>query len=517
MAGPLKGWTFTLDLHIGDYEISATRSVDKPNQVELRGDVGDLTGMGEVELDGTRIVPISDWNDFLGQQLFGIDPDESSWKYKPSFRGLFSYFVRRGGEAFLSPFIHYRQQGERDKQISNTFLLGLAWEHASEIQELKDEENALNALRRAAKDGLLQGLVGNLGNLEAERMRLDSEIQQQAQDLKNFRVHPQYAEIEREANELTVRIQQMVNDNVADGRLIDLYNAALQEEDAHNVAGVVEVYQEVNVTMPELVRRRIEDVQEFHRQIVANRRAYLQTEMQRIEDGRNQRAGELRAISERRAELLALLEAHGALEEHTRLQELHLGLISSRNDVDIRISNLRRFERGRSEIRVKRELLLQTVRRDFEERHAARTLAIGLFNLNSQALYDAPGNLILNVADNGFTFDVDIQRSGSHGIDNMKIFCYDLMLAQLWSTKQPSPRLLMHDSTIFDGVDERQIAESLMQSYRAANDSGFQYVCALNSDTIPYGDLPDDFGLENFVRVYLTDASTDGGLLGIRY
>ena len=124
---------------------------------------------------------------------------------------------------------------------------------------------------------------------------------------------------------------------------------------------------------------------------------------------------------------------------------------------------------------------------------------------------------MVNIADTGFRFDVDIMRSGSQGINNMKIFCYDLMLAQLWATKQPSPRLLMHDSTIFDGVDERQIAQSLELAHQEAENNGFQYVCALNSDTLPSNEFSPSFDLQSFMRLRLTDESEEGGLLGIRY
>ena len=516
LVAPLKGWTFTLDLQIEDRSLAVTRSTDGPNRVQLQGDVDDLTDVGEHQLDGLA-VRIADWNTFLGEKLFGLSQEEPTPKYQPTFRSLFSYFVRRDRDAFSSPFNHHRNQKEWDKQVNNAFLLDLAWQHASELQELKDNGNTLNGLRRAAREGLLQGLIGNLGNLEAERTRLDSEIRQQSETLQSFRVHPQYAEIEQEVNSLTSRIQQMSNANIADGRLVDLYLSSLEDDQEPDIDELLEVYQEVGVTMPDMVRRRLEEVQDFHRQIVANRRAYLQSEIQRIESGRSQRGLDLQAAIERRAQLLEVLQTHGALQEFTALNELHLDLVSRRNDVDNRISNLQRFEQGRSEVRVSRELLLQTARRDFEERREGRATAINLFNSNSQALYSAPGNLVVNIADTGLTFDVDILRSGSQGINNMKIFCYDLMLAQLWATKQPSPRLLMHDSTIFDGVDERQIAQSLELAHREAENNGFQYVCTLNSDTLPSNELSPSFDLESFVRLRLTDESEEGGLLGIRY
>ena len=516
LVAPLEGWTFTLELQIEDRSLAVTRSTDQPSRVQLQGDVDDLANVGERQLDGLA-VRIPDWNTYLGEQLFGLSLEEPPPKYPPTFRSLFSYLVRRDRDAFSSPFIHYRVQREWDKQVNNAFLLDLAWQHAGELQQLKDNESALNELRRAARDGLLQGLIGNLGNLEAERTRLDSEIRQQSETLQSFRVHRQYAEIEQEVNELTSGIQQMSNANITDGRLVDLYLSSLQDDQDPDTDELLEVYQEVGVTMPDIVRRRLEEVQDFHRQIVANRRAYLQSEIQRIESGRSQRGLDLQAAIERRAQLLRVLQTHGALQEFTALNELHMDLVSRRNDVDNRISNLQRFEQGRSEVRVDRELLLQTARRDFEERREGRATAINLFNSNSQALYSAPGNLVVNIADTGFTFDVDILRSGSQGINSMKIFCYDLMLAQLWATKQPSPRLLMHDSTIFDGVDERQIAQSLELAHQEAENKGFQYVCALNSDTLPSNEFSHAFDLESFVRRRLTDESEDGGLLGIRY
>ena len=192
-------------------------------------------------------------------------------------------------------------------------------------------------------------------------------------------------------------------------------------------------------------------------------------------------------------------------------------LVSRRNDVDNRISNLQRFEQGRSEVREERELLLQTARRDFDERRDTRANAINIFNSNSEVLYNAPGDLVINIADAGFNFDVEIMRSGSQGINNMKIFCYDLMLAQLWASKRPSARLLIHDSSIFDGVDERQIAQSLELVQRAAEDNDFQYLCALNSDALPNDEFSPEFRLDDVVRLRFTDESEEGGLLGIRY
>ncbi|MYE39491.1 MAG: DUF2326 domain-containing protein [Chloroflexi bacterium] len=515
MVTPLKGWTFSLEMRVNGRELSVTRSTETPSWVNVYGDVRDLTASSK-RLDGTLAIRTSEWNSLLGELAFGLERAPIS-KYHPTFRSLFSYVVRRGRDAFASPFLHYRTQQEWDKQVNNAFLLGLEWEHAGQLQELKDQENLLNSLRRAAREGLMEGMIGTLGNLEAERARVDSDVRSRSEGLDCFRVHPQYEEIEQEANDLTSTIQQLSNANLADGRLVDLYRSSLQDDQAPDADDVLAVYDAVGVTMPELVRRRLDEVEDFHRQIIANRRAYLESEIQRIEANRNQRELQIQSGVERRAQLLEVLKTHGALLEYTRLQELHLDLISTRNDLDNRISNLRRFEQGRSEVRVNKELLLQTARREFEERREVRERAINIFNLKSEELYNAPGNLVVDVTDAGFRFDVEIMRSGSQGINNMKIFCYDQMLAQLWANEEPSPGLLVHDSTVFDGVDERQVALALELAQREADRWGFQYVCALNSDTLPYDDFSSGFDLNQFVRIRFTDETEEGGLLGIRY
>lgn len=518
MVSELKGWSFTLEMRLGNRQIVVTRNTDKPGWVDVAGDVAGISSSSR-RRNGISTLGVSDWNAILGELWFGLSYQDTAPKYHPSFRSLFSYFLRRR-EGFASPFIHHRAQKEWDRQVNNAFLLGLAWEHAGRLQELKDEENLLKGLQRAAREGLMEGVIGTLGNLEAERARLESDVRWQSMSLQNFRVHPQYREIEQEANVLTSTVQQLTNASLADGRLADLYRDSLQDDEVSNnpeTRDVIEIYQAVGVAMPALVRRRLDEVQDFHRQIVANRRDYLQSEIQRIESHRNQRQLEIERTINRRAQLLEVLQTHGALQEFTRLQELYFGIISKLEEVRNRIANLKRFEQGKSEVRVEKELLLQTARRDFEERRNAREETINLFNLNSEALYRAPGNLVVDISDTGFKFDVKILRSGSQGIENMKIFCYDLMLAQLWASRGPFAGVLVHDSTIFDGVDERQKAQALELAQRESERCGFQYICALNSDALPAKEFSSEFDLHKFVRVRLTDESEEGGLLGIRY
>jgi uncharacterized protein YydD (DUF2326 family) len=277
------------------------------------------------------------------------------------------------------------------------------------------------------------------------------------------------------------------------------------------------LYDQAGVTLPGLVIRRLEDVQSFHEHVLTNRRTYLQNEVARLERAIHEREDNVRNKGALRAELLDVLQTHGALEEYARLQQLHATVLQDLREIEQRIAAMRRLQQEKSSLRIEQETLQQRAQLDYEARKSQRARAIALFNSYSEALYQVPGNLIIDVSSGGYRFAVEIERAGSAGIRHMLIFCYDLMLASLWAGHPRSPGFLVHDSAIFDGVDERQVALALelAESESAAN--GFQYICTLNSDTVPWSEFTNEFALERFVRRRLTDFSESGSLLGVRF
>src|SRR3954447_1910253 len=123
-----------------------------------------------------------------------------------------------------------------------------------------------------------------------------------------------------------------------------------------------------------------------------------------------------------------------------------------------------------------------------------------------------PGSLTISPEANGPKFEVKIHAAKSRGISNMQIFCFDWMLPRLCAARRIGPGFLAHDSHLFDGVDERQVAKALQLGAEIAGKIDWQYIVTLNSDA-----LPSSFTLdEAIVPTRLTDATEDGGLFGVR-
>src|SRR3989339_371986 len=185
----LKGWEFTLDIEIDGKPISVRRCVDDPNSFFVEGDTARWP-VKPKKKKGELAYGLREWNGLLGNLFYGL-PIEGYSKYQPTFRSLISYSVRRGKDAFTTPFEHHRKQVEWDKQVNNAFLLGLAWNDACELQLLKDRKKGLESLKKAAKTGVVKGFIGSLGELEARRVRLQKKADIDAASLASFKVHPE--------------------------------------------------------------------------------------------------------------------------------------------------------------------------------------------------------------------------------------------------------------------------------------------------------------------------------------
>lgn len=513
----LKGWTFSADFEIGGKEYTVSRNTDSPDVVFLRGDFSDWTTQPvRDELYDAHVLAVDQWCEVLGVLAFGLP--SSLGKFTPSFRSLIAYFARRGVEAFANPLAFFRRQPEWSIQGNNAYLLGLGYEYAAKFQVLKDAIEDIREIKKATGHGYFKDLIGSLGELEAERVTKTQEIDEFKGQLASFKVHPQYHKIQDQADELTRTMQELINSRHIEETLKKRYSGSLESERDISLDVVSTVYKEAGLNFADTVNKSLEDVSGFHTAILGNRRTYLQAEITRLTKSIEEKDKKINELSEKRSEVLSVLHSHGALEEHSRLSGRLAMLEGELEEVKRRIKNLKEFEARSTDLEIQKKDLLRLAKQDKEEKREIIDTAIAIFNESARALYESGGTLAIDITDNGYSFKPELQRGRSQGIGYMKVFCYDITLAQL-QAKFFSKKFLVHDSTVFDGVDERQFARALSLAAEKAQQKGFQYICMLNSDVIPYSEFTDDFKtvFSQAIRLKLTDSAADGTLLGVRF
>ncbi len=516
----IKDWVFFIEMDLFGKKIIASRAISNPKVVTIEGDYKNFPitpeKISEKECGSYKL---EDWKTLLGRDLFGLNDGsapkgDKDTKYIPSFRNLISYFIRRGIDAYSKPFHYFRAQPTWSVEVHNALLLGLNWKYASEAQEIKDKNEAISSLNKAVK----MGIVSSQGELEAERVRLEKEVSQERDAISSFNVHPQYQEIQKESNSITKNIHDLSNDNLMLSRKLERYEDSIKSERAPETTVVEKLYEEAGIHFADQLKKTLEEAKEFHSKVVHNRKHFLEAEISKIKHEISANDKEVKNLSEKRSKLMNILQTHGALNEFTLLQERLTEKKGKLETIKARISDIKEMSERKNEIKIQKIELEAKIRRDYEICRSEWENAVNLFNENSQALYNQPGDLIINVsAKNGYDFDVIIQKSNSEGVGKMKIFCYDLMLVEIFA-KKGRINFLFHDSTIFDGVDSRQTALALEHAHKKALINKFQYICTFNSDMIPDAEnFNANFSIDKFVRLELHDKDPKGSLLGFSF
>ncbi len=509
--------SFEMEFDLGQQATSVRRTGAKPSPVLVDGSfVG--WPIQPSKRDDAFFISNSNWKSVLGKLMFGLDKSKDS--YTPTFRSLISYFARREASGgMLKAVAQAAQQQLVDQQVNLSFLVGLDWTVPHAWHAVREQEKQLQQLKKSLGEGALGTAIGTASSLKSELVLAQDKAKRIRQSVITFKVEDRYHDLEREASTLTQRLAVLADENTLDRRYVAELERASSEEAAPAPSDLEALYKQAGVLLPGTVKRRFEDVQAFHESVVRNRKSYLLAEIQGAKERIAARDKEMAVIDLRRSEVMTVLNSTGALESFTALQgEL------TRAETQVQVLRQRHetadaLESGSLKLQAERNRLVERLRQDYAEEDTVIEEAILTFNEISSALYeeDAAGTLRISPTENGPVFDPRISGDRSKGVNNMQIFCFDTMLMLLSLKRGRSPGFLVHDSHLFDGVDERQVGKALWLGKALAEKHGFQYIVTMNTDDVPR-EVPAGFKVEDHaLPVRLTDATEDGGLFGFRF
>ena len=514
----LKNHLFGLEFDLGGHRVAMEREAENRSVLTVvGGEHNHWPVQPSIDMrTGKNMIKNSLWKIVLGKILFELP--ESEEKYGPTFRSLFSYFVRRQSvRGFTDPFRQNEKQQSYDQQVAISYLIGLDWTIPQKWQSIREQEKSLKALKKAAREGALGDIISTTSDLRTKLTVAEARAEQLRQSTTKFKVLPKYRELEQEASDLTRQINKLVDENTMDRQLIDDIEESLQEEVPPPDTKLEEVYRKAGVVLPTLALKRFEDVRAFHQSVLANRHSYLQGEISASRRRIEHREDTIKKHEVRRSQIMGILQSHGALDHFTRLQQELARLETDVENLRQRYATAEKLETGKTDLDLERQQLLRRLRQDHNEQSDILRMAILSFEEISNALYEDAGSLVISESLNGPQFEVKIHGKRSSGVSNMQVFCFDMMLMRFCAERGIGPGFLFHDSHLFDGVDERQVAKALQLGAKMADQLGFQYIVTMNEDALP-AESPKDFDLEQYIMpTRLTDATEDGGLFGIRF
>jgi uncharacterized protein YydD (DUF2326 family) len=277
------------------------------------------------------------------------------------------------------------------------------------------------------------------------------------------------------------------------------------------------------VHFPERVKSRLSDVEQFHFQLAHNREKRFSKQKSRILEDLSKLRSSIEINKREFDKLFQYLGAHQALD-------VFVSLNNKLSDLRAKLKNLESYDRMREEYHRREKILEDSFSREYQrtkdylaEIKPLTDENLEFFRSLSKHFYPgSPAGITVTTQDGEnqtrFNIEAKIQSDSSGGINNVKIFCYDLTL--LFKRHNHRINFLFHDSRLFDGIDERQKSVMIEVIGNLFRNSGNQYIATMNEnqlEEIKRHLPPDQFIniIEKHTVLTLTDGSPEEKLLGI--
>jgi len=518
--------TFTGRFRIGGELFTVERGGADPSKLFLLAGGEDRQDIPKKvdKASGRFFLSNVNWRLFLGHSMFGLPLDQRGTafeeSYTPTFRSMFSYFARRrdsGG--FIAPERQAEKQHRSDWQVNLSYLLGLDWQIPFGFTKIRQREKTLEELRKAVKEGALGQVVGTVAELRPQVTIAERTADKLRQDLASFQVHDSYKELSRRAAQAKAEMQVIARHNISLEENLEHLEAALRSEKPPQRSDIQQLYAAAGIELPGVALRRFDEVGAFYESVVSNRRLHLENE---IADARAQLAEQEASsarLDQERSSILRSLEGRGALDDFLDLQRDFAEAEARAATLRERFKAAELLEGETTELDIDRANLQRRLQDDHRLRSDALTQAIVIIADAISRLYDdRTGRFVVEATDNGPDFRISIEGDRGGGISNVEIFCFDLALFKVVTARSGGPGFLLHDSHLFDGVDERQIAGALQLGLEATAHKGLQYIVTMNSDIFERLPLPKGFDTSKvLLKTRLSDVGESGGLFGFRF
>lgn len=416
-----------------------------------------------------------------------------------SFRNIFSRFFRTDKSSYNEAIKQVSSEKSYDNNLINSYLLGLNLEFLAKKKLLKEKSDRLKVLIKELNQ--LQKSIDKEKEIEFEEKLTKIE-----KDLATFEIAEDFNQLKDEADILTSEIQQIRNKIAYFNREIRNKNLIISSNNQLDidVDKIASMYEEAKFFLGEDTLAHINAVKDFHETLFNNRKKKALLDIERYEKDIKILNDDEKLKDKRRSKIFKYLENKGALEEYHSLNIEKDRLKAYLEEIQRNQKSLKSFKKEQADIKIeidqfKRELI------ELEDKIKDRIefLKKAFREISEEHYEDKPGLLDIEINDDFKTdrlYNIEpvIKGDSSDGINEMKIFVYDMLIYKL---NPDLIGLIGHDNRLFDMVDERQIAKA----FTYVNNNLKQYICSISDTKFEEAQKHCEIDLNKFVRRNLNE------------
>lgn len=500
----LPDWEFTLKFEVNGKEYSSIRNTNEQNKIEFCG-----------EILASKVVR---------QKLLELCFDISDNPKNMTWTTLFSRFVRRYRSCYTSFDSFVPRENDYSKILNNCYLLGIDIDLIIEKKELRDKQKVASDTERVIKnDPFFKQYYLGKNDVEFDVADLEYRILELEKEIAEYRVSNNYHELEKEADDKSYQKKSLENRRVLVNNYIKNIEESLKETVQVKDEKLFKIYEAAKVEIPEMVRKDIDEVLQFHRELLTSRNNRLRKELNKHKAELKEIDNEIFALGKRMDELLNYLNSHGALEEYVSLTKQ---LSSMQNE----LSKIHEYQEilkayRDTELDAKADFIAQDKETDAylesESKYLIK-LRDKYWEYAKRFYPKKKSGLVIknNSGENMLRFSLEarIEDDSSDGVNEVRMFCFDLLLLECKKSKM---RFMAHDSRLFANMDPRQRETLFRIIYEACQQEDFQYICSINEDALlSFQSLMSEEEFDEMIKkniiLELNDDAPSSKLLGVQ-
>jgi len=501
----LPGWEFFIDYEIDDIEYTAKRTADNPKKITLNN----------------MEISVDNFNKKMKSLCFDI-PEDISFL---SFRSLIPFFIRPRKKSYVSYDKPSKSGSEYQSLLNNAFLLGLDVYLAQKKYEIRKEQERIKKLEKNFKDdSLLRDYFTGNKDVTLTLVDLEERIKKLDDDLHYLEVAEDYKDVQVEANKVEKELFALNNSVIMFQNNIENINKSLKISPDMNKGDIKAIYNESKIHFPEKMAKTLDELEVFYEKLIANRKRRLLEQQNKLKQEQQSKKINVKKLQKEFNKIMQYLGEHQALDIFVKLSNQNAELKAKRD-------SLKKYQELQSEYKVKereyeKRLIEHTELTEHylaEIKHDTSVLRDYFRSLAKIFYPDSVAGLTIesNSGENQLRFNINakIESDTSDGINNVKIFCYDLTL--LFKGYNHNIDFIFHDSRLFYGIDPRQKADMFKTVYQKFSQENKQYIATVNQNQL--NEIKEYIKDDVFKKIIsqntvltLTDESDYSKLLGVK-
>lgn len=407
-------------------------------------------------------------------------------------------------------FVSYNANA-REKALYNFYLLNLPTKTLLKYNEVSSEYENYSKTVKTLSEKIKADTGKDIQEFRTERLKIEKDITTLENSLKEYNFLANHAEIEQKLNHVISEINDhsIIYHNT--NRKLEKLKSSYSDVSTIDLDKIQNLYNETLSTFGNFVKKSLDEVIDFKKQLLANRNKYLLEEEKKLQTTINQTFKQLEKLEKNRSELFSLLKERGALD---RIESTYEKLVNEKTLLERNTSIVREID-DIEEILGNSNIVIAELKRDIvSELNKQQTYLDELRLLFQQILENAIyldeefDNSYFNITLNStsprnqlpFKISLEIPKADALGQERLKIVAYDLMVfLKSRIDKRNFPDFLVHDG-VFHAISNKTISNVLNYMFQKSNElHNFQYLLTFNEDEINLNGDENKFGKVDFI------------------